>query len=129
MLAARRSPRAWLLIAGIGAGCGPKSAVEALPDNVGHVCELLGGPCNGAPPLDSPEDLEWLDMCVESQIEVGGGRIREEQGEPCFRKYAELYACAGKWTCDEYLQRVDDPCTEINDDFNAECGGLSPFGE
>lgn len=117
---------ACLLVVGTSGGCGPESAEEALADNVRVVCELGGGPCNYGGPLDSPGGQEWLDMCVEVKAREIGDRVREEEGEACFRKYAELYACAGKWTCEDFRNRENTPCAELNDEFAAECG-FSPL--
>lgn len=105
--------------------CGPESALDALADNVRAVCELAAGPCNYEPPL-GPEDEEWLDMCVEVKAERIGGRIREEEGEGCYRRYAELYACAARWTCEDFRNREESACAALNDEFLAECG-ISPL--
>lgn len=114
-----------LLLLGATVACGPESAVDALRDNVRSVCKLTLGPCNGEPPL-GPEGEDLLASCVEARADDLGEEIREELGETCYRKYAEAYACAATWTCEDFHNREQSACVGINDEFEVECG-FSPL--
>jgi|JI9StandDraft_1071089.scaffolds.fasta_scaffold69507_2 hypothetical protein len=55
-----------------------------------------------------------------------------EAGEKCLQIYADFFACAADWTCEEFLAfpaDADAPCQEERHDLNGECPRLSPYYE
>lgn len=107
--------------------CGPespRSAIDALADNVRIVCTLERGVCYGEGPVE-----DAIEHCVEVQAEDGRERALA-MGNDCLHLYAEFYACAARWTCDDLLTFLDTPtapCQDLRASLNEECPGLSPI--
>ena len=117
------------LLAGLalatGGSCRPDPD-DAFAADVRVICEYVNGPCNGSSP-----DPAAVDACVESKADDLMAKVRE-QGDDCVRQYAQLYACAAGWTCAEFhtfLREHEGPCLEIEEVFDQDCGGLSPFSD
>jgi hypothetical protein len=125
---ARRSRgiRFSLLVLGTFFACGPESSIDALGKNVRAVCAMNHSLC-----YEQGVEDESVDNCVELWA-TDGRRRAIDAGEECLQIYADFFACAADWTCEEFLAfpaEPDVPCHEERHHLNGECPGLSPYYE
>jgi len=129
----RRQQLYVLMCSVVPLGCGPETAGEALEKNVRTVCIMGRALCyeQGVTVEDAEEPIE---MCVEALAVERGERARV-MSQHCFEIYADFFACAAKWTCEEFLMIPSDPavldfpCMDYRAGLNRDCPGLSPLGD